>query len=581
MVFQVDGYRALASGSQSRRQADGRLIFHVSDITTFISSTLVIIRIFVNIWTSITLWRCAFALFENGGLDLSQFSWMMSWGLPPLAAPWERQGNEVRKTKERGVRWAVAVVLLFVFPQQFIAPLLSGSVDWEIGSENGTPVAVASGVEGARASDWYWYQQQIVTRQQHIYLAAGFAGTAWTNIEGIQDGVSSQGRRTCRHLMPNRPLPINSTLHDATIPCIEIHDITWPDHILSNDSRAYSYIKYEYGMELSRVEDKLFSYYHSGTAALFDPQRSASPPKFDTSTPPYFPNATLFNGTLTLFLFVDRQSPNGCSPILPNDHPSVFGDDTNRLNNNIFSYPSGGGNEICFAHATVTFTAGVVKAPISRYISSGVVQVDTNSSHDSPPAPPMEPSIWVGEALNLMPDVMVRIALMNASSMPTWNNLDNYTAALVSFAYLASWDMLHASFEENDTAVLTAIPAELRQQAVVSSVRVFAWLGVSLLLTLSGIFIGQIQARGCKRGTIVDFPAAVLLTDARKVIDGANRVDGNVQGTNKYTELTKMSYVTGQDSKIGAICLERTQGDGSGFELTLSCPKEGARYPRA
>ena len=69
---------------------------------------------------------------------------------------------------------------------------------------------------------WYWYgaqghQQDVYTEQMH---AAGFASLVW--------GGTSPDRRHCRHLMNDNTVSVNSTVFDATIPCIQIYSITWP-----------------------------------------------------------------------------------------------------------------------------------------------------------------------------------------------------------------------------------------------------------------------------------------------------------------------------------------------------------------
>jgi hypothetical protein len=64
-------------------------------------------------------------------------------------------------------------------------------------------------------------------------------------------------------------------------------------------------------------------------------------------------------------------------------------------------------------------------------------------------------------------------------------NLNNYTATLIRQSYFASWDMLHLAYEQNDTSMLTVFPAEDRLQASVSFPRLFAWLGITLLVPIT------------------------------------------------------------------------------------------------
>lgn len=553
MVFSVDGYLALATDDQPRLQPDGRFVLYVSDITTLISAALLLIDFTVSAWTGVTLWRCAYILFENKGLDLVTFSRMMTWGLPPT-----------KKKHNGGVGWAVVIVLLCIFPPQFIGPLLSGSVNWTSGSADGQAVDIRSGAETARDTDWYWYLRQQVERKYYVERAAGLVSLAWSNLDsnGASKGTNTLGR-TCRHVVgQNNQLPVNSSLYNATIPCIDVDNITWPPYPISNTSDTYALIA-SLGRDLSLIGDDPFSYYQSGLAILFDPENftwdSDKLYNSGTSKSPYFPTEILFHGTMTVVLFLESHLAKGYNESHSNDadHPSVFGDDTLELGKNVFGVLDYD-KEIRFAHATVNFTAGVIQAPTSRYISSRVVEPvergRATSANDSEYTATLsiKPSIWVTEALWLMPDVMTRIALMNSSSIPTWNNLNSYTTTLIAQAYLANWDMLHAEFEQNDTAILRAVPRNQRPIASVSMPRVFAWLTLNLLMTLSGIIVGRIH---CKRPVIVDPPAAVLLTDAGEVV-------------RRLPELTRLSYVTDKDKRL-KIKLVEAQEDSRRFKLEL------------
>jgi hypothetical protein len=91
--------------------------------------------------------------------------------------------------------------------------------------------------------------------------------------------------------------------------------------------------------------------------------------------------------------------------------------------------------------------------------------------------------LWV------MPDAMAQIAVMNTSMLPTWENLNNYTATLIRYAYMSNWDMFHASFDNTDTSSLTLRPAEPRLRASVSFGRLFSWLAITLLLPLTGVIL--------------------------------------------------------------------------------------------
>src|SRR5437763_3394815 len=105
MVFKVDGYAALGDDTQSRQQKSGHFILRVSDITTFISIILVLIRFTATSWIGILLWNYSFALLQNDGLKLSSFSRIMSWKLLPATG-----------IKSKGLAGLVVLTLFCILP---------------------------------------------------------------------------------------------------------------------------------------------------------------------------------------------------------------------------------------------------------------------------------------------------------------------------------------------------------------------------------------------------------------------------------------------------------------------------------
>ncbi|KAI9729217.1 MAG: hypothetical protein M1834_007009 [Cirrosporium novae-zelandiae] len=551
VTLKLDGYMALAHKEQSRRQPNGHYVFRVSDITSLLSAATMIIDFFGGIWIGITTWRCAFILLENNGLKVKHLSEILG-GLPPQKWP-------------RGLEWLVTIVLLCILPQQFIEPLISGSVNWNAATTNGQPVQVQSGADSAASSDWYWYLAQETTRKIYARRAAGLASIAWSVSDAQETNNSSRnflGGVSCRHVMSSR-MPVNSTLMNATIPCIEIHNIIWPVGDVPSDVWEAASSN---SQNLSLVGDSPFSYYQSGVAVLF----SRAEPIWNTpgtvainqsAQMAAFPEATIFRGNMTVIMLVDRQKTTNCKPIAGN----AFGNSsyTTKHVQNLMNLGNAY-DENCLTYGTVHFTAGVIHAPTSKYISAQVVEVDPNSKEpDGGRAylstenitTAIEPSIWTREALWLMPDIMTSIAVMNTSSIPTWENLDGYTATLIRHAYLANWDMLHAWFEQNDTTLMTALPAQQRLRASVSFVQLFSWLGVTFLLPLSGILIRYMQTKYCRRGMIVD-NVAVLLTDPSGVVK-------------KHPDMTGLSTITGKDKKMRPMVLEQVEKGEPRFRLSF------------
>lgn len=461
LVFGVNGYNAI--GTSTPRYSGGKLLFRVSDITTLVSSALVIIKFFLTTWSAIALWRCAYILTHNPRASLNdpQVSFMISYKLPPWIK-WPFQ------TPKGGRSWAIVVVLLCMLPQSFIAPLLSGAVDWNPSFvPSGTTIAVNSTWPSADFGRWYWYNRQgDFDKKERLRQAAGYAGLAWGNDAAVAANGSSLTGNGCRHVVHDG-LPINSTLANAIIPCIKIHSISWTK--ISDVPPAVSTLVDQSG-PISLVTESPQSYYIPGVAVLFMPNFYHTDNQ-NTDTPPA-PN--LFSGTKNLGLNVVR----------PVDMLYPFGDVTNPTGNASLSESymvNFWGNG--FIIGNVSLTAGVTTSAVSTYVSSRVVEDQTPLDDVV-----FEPNPWVTEALWLLPDLMTMIAVMNSSQLPTWHNIDGYAENLIRQAYLASWDMFHASFDMQ-APVYTATLSESRIQATVSFVRVFAWLAINLLVTIAGILV--------------------------------------------------------------------------------------------
>jgi hypothetical protein len=79
------------------------------------------------------------------------------------------------------------------------------------------------------------------------------------------------------------------------------------------------------------------------------------------------------------------------------------------------------------------------------------------------------------------------LAVSNVSLPTTFENIDGYVSGIVRQGYLAAWNMLHHSFDEQGPSY-QGYPAQDRLVADASFVRVFDFLGISLFMTLCGIF---------------------------------------------------------------------------------------------
>jgi len=97
-----------------------------SDVTTLVSLILVLLRTLSSCWLSLAGWRMAFICLEKHGATLKQVDWIVGYLIPPTRVASGRtppgEGRRLLPTM-----W---LVFLLATPAQFVAPLLSGAVNW-------------------------------------------------------------------------------------------------------------------------------------------------------------------------------------------------------------------------------------------------------------------------------------------------------------------------------------------------------------------------------------------------------------------------------------------------------------------
>ncbi|KAH8589137.1 hypothetical protein B0O99DRAFT_600099 [Bisporella sp. PMI_857] len=531
LLYAVNDYKAL-DGTSTPRSSNGKFTLRSGDITSLISAAIIILNVITTIWCSTSVAQCAFAELENSGLTIAQFNRMMAW-------------PNIPRLKVSGISGFVMIILLANFPQAYIAPLLEGSVNWGAAFEEVGEVMVASGNPAADFNLWGWYGVKLQDRKAAVRRAAGMANLAWGTTNISADSRTAQKR--CRHVVNDNQLPVNSRLINITMPSIIIHSIKWPtgpepeivntvadasELLTISDTTAFSFVNYPGNAVLfDQTNTTLKLPYNGGLDddALFRPDS-------------VYPESFKFSGVMTAIVLLGKEY----------DAAPYFVDGFGYLQpNNNFSTLSSF-YQLDFTYLEVNFTVGVTTAPSSTYISSQVVEGTADPKVEDIVAGP-----WVREALYLLPDVMSMLAIMNTTSLDTWGNLFNYTENLIRYSYQGSWDMLQRNFDPNTTTLAAAIAAP-RVQATVSYVRVYCWLFVNLLLTLSVFPLLWLTTK-CDRSIIVDGPLSLLLTDPTELFKDSRE--------NKYEKhhLSNLAFLSRGEKKI---TMQLVPDGSEGFKLT-------------
>jgi hypothetical protein len=533
MVHVINGYHAVSPDSY--RTVNGHFKLRVSDVTTLVSAALTVIKLIVSVWTGIILWNCVFILLERPGIHVNQVQRVLAFYIPP----WP---------KTRSVL-LVSILLLLVIPQQLISPLLSGALDWGYGSElQPDAIQVQSGDPAVTPLNWYWYFYNKWVRRAAVRRAAAYASIAWDN--------STLDRGNCRHIMndlseiadPKHGSAVNSTAMNVVMPCLQIHSISFPSTPPSTEiwNLISESVSDEGSDRLTRVSDAPLAYGTDGDGVLFDVNdRPSYQENFPNGSSLYMevPAPYRQSGLMTAVIIVNASywlNGNNCTDI---KDQSIFGP---TKYNNIFSTVQSGNYYYCMTYAEVNLTAGITVSSTSKYITPRVIEADMNPMHMELLEGP-----WVHEAMYLMPNVMSMFSQMNSTPMPTWGNLENYTAKLIRYSYQGAWDALSRSYEPNTSSIPVHL-YEPRQVAIVSRKRVYAWLAISLLLQVS-CFVLIFGSRLLRRENILDGNLSALLTDPTALYE-------------KTGERFNPSFIeTTVSKKLGTISLQRK--DNQGYRL--------------
>jgi len=516
MIYAVDGYKAL-DGTSGARYAGGRFIFRSSDVQTLIGYCGTIVNAFIGAWSGTVVMRCAFAELEGDGITIKQFNSLFTWpNIPPFGL--------------KGRKAAIFFILLLTIPQTFMTPLVTGSINWGSSFEETGTRGVASGNPAANYNLWGWYGSKLQDRQAAVRRAAGMANLAWGKTSGSS---STAAQKRCRHVVNDDDVPANSTLKNAVMPCVVLHNITWPT--VESEPKIVGAVADESAMLSLSTPDTTgpFSFVnYPGNAVIFDqsnktlrlPYANQLADQGGLEGAPF-----IFSGKMTVIVLMGKD-------YLESDATDGFG--YAQPNNKFSTFSSGYQNH--FTYLEVYLTVGVITSPSSTYLSSQVVEAD-----QEPQPADIVAGRWVLEALYLLPDVMSTVAIMNATSLDTWQNMFNYTENLVRFSYQGAWDMLQRNFDP-DTTNLVARIREPRVLATVTLARVYAWLAVSILMTVAAAGLWRLVGR-CSRNVVVDGPLALLLSDPAGLY---RDLDEKSRLPEENYHLSNLTVLTEEDEKI-------------------------------
>jgi len=431
---------------------------------------------------------------ETDGISLQQIDTLLTWQIHFLP----------RLNSSRKIGLLVSIILLLSFPCQLSGPILTGSITWS----SSNSFIDGGKLTGIPVSDLLRESLNLSTSIYFLpfaQIAVGYAINAW------------QGSRDSRRIMKRvvesaSSIPTNSTLNNITIPYFAVTNLEWikvpsPPPVVSlsiaNGSTDWNPF---------RLTSSLLT--TPGTFAII-------PETWGVASSPLYGIVTE-----TRYIVGMTGSRPMCQERLFGDLPANIG----QINVTIG----------CYIYGRISYVAGASECRKCKFSSWLAVQNNTELT--------VSPDDTTVFAIAMMPRVGAMLALHNLSLPRTYNNLNGYVTELLTRSYGASWASLQYSMQASspylETDVQIAVPTS---RANILWWRVFLWLSLNLVFTLSGLIFFVIQ-RACNQPLIGNPALAALLLDTTGVQHKQNRA------------LCNFSTLVGDDKDIGYLYLQNTKG---------------------
>lgn len=515
-----------------------------SDITTLISVGLVLVRWATASCAVLAAQRCMFILLEQHGMTFTSINRLFSFGI----APFGRKMYQI----------CYGVVVILLLPAQWSAPLASGAVSW-IPHRTFRPAdfSITMPVPGlSRESDWFnkykLNRDTIKQRAQGNAVLYGFPASFYNS---SLDYPASSRRRV--DLPANstekghelQALPEGTKIRNATLPYFRITNITWIDYEdrfdqFFNESRSLG--------SFTNVDPKsqplnILARFIPSETAILDWDLRVQIGDLDT-----WPEPAIINKTYTMGLLVNRRENEpkigNCS-----SESYTYGKlpDKKQRRDGIWNTVADHVAENCYMFANITVLAGVTECRKCSLAPGGIMQ-QKQDFHSTE----VRPDPLVDLAFRIQPEIMFALTDMNAMNGRTWDNLDGHVAGSWSAAFQASWNALNDYFEVNQAETTIELPVT-SVQARVSSTRIYAWIAMQLLLSVSGALLALLQSR-CEGKTVGCFVSTCLLTDPTEVYKDP-AADKQCQLEEDYSEIPAVGILYGSkgSSNSGYRVLQR------------------------
>lgn len=503
----LQGQHFLVSGSENPDYTSSTVRIYQSDVTTLLSLALILVRTLAGCWLTLTGWRTTFISLEWSGATLRETDRMINYRIPPFK-PWAR----IRRNKEssRVLAATLWMIFLLALPAQFVAPLLTGAINWIPGIDYvKSPSQVSITTPGPAAFQWANHNEYQNNRFYEVLSASGLASIA--SPTSFNTSTGSAYRAPSRRLIPSLfGVALNSTLANVTVPYFQIHSLTWitsADQVKNDIEHLEQVISAREAPALnysSELSDNPFSFGTDKGRLVLVNDVPWVPAPYDEDTGEWiYPPPTI--KTAVQWVIVAMQFGETCA----SGWSPAFGPTPGLY---MYSSPNVGN---CYVFARMNYTAGAMACKECRVILDGVVEAVNTTNDPSSSAPIPDP--LVENAVSMIPEVLFFMKVSNSSQAPSWQNIDGYTRGMISVAYQASWNSLANAWQTSPMAVTEISTPYSILVAQVTTWRVLTWFGLNAFLTISGLLLAVLQ-RKCQHKTIRNPALAALMLDTNALL---------------------------------------------------------------
>ncbi|KAK0627332.1 hypothetical protein B0T14DRAFT_579355 [Immersiella caudata] len=323
--------------------------------------------------------------------------------------------------------------------------------------------------------------------------------------------------------------PVNSSIHELRVPFLMVDKLEWvsnPEVALNATLQDAIKVDTKGMLNISSPTGVMTKTVIGNTGILKTTPWTPAPIKFQSKplNRCVFPPPTSFTQERYVAVLVER-------PENPKDdkcpkRSRYFGNLPPQVN--LFSMNWFVNDELyainCYAIAKATIRAGSFRCSNCTVVSRGAAEAILSLEDGHLPQLEQEDTSdpLTLPILDILPEVMLNIAMINATGAQFWNNLDGYTRGMMAVSYQAAWSAMTDTFQGEDTVIAYVFPPEYFITLQIDMRWFLPWLVIACTGILGGwiFIIATISYKGGDVVSVVHDPAfAAVLLDLGKVYE--------------------------------------------------------------